>query len=34
LVGVGFIRSRLILIGLLSDIKLGWLQKDTLYSMI
>jgi hypothetical protein len=34
LVIVGCIRSRLILMGLLSDTKLGWLQKDTLNSMI
>jgi len=31
---VGCIRSRLILMGLLSDTKLGWLQKDTLNSMV
>jgi len=34
LVVVGCIRSRLILMGLLSDTKLGWLQKDTLNSMV
>jgi len=34
LVIIGCIRSRLIVMGLLSDIKLGWLQKDTLNSMI
>jgi hypothetical protein len=31
---IGCIRSRLILMGLLSDTKLGWLQKDTLNSMV
>ena len=31
---IGCIRSRLILMGLVSDTKLGWLQKDTLNSMI
>jgi hypothetical protein len=30
----GCIRSRLILMSLLSDTKLGWLQKDTLNSMV
>jgi len=34
LVVVRCIRSRLIQIGLLSDTKLGWLQKDTLNSMV
>jgi hypothetical protein len=34
LVVVGCIRSRLILMGLLSNTKLGWLQKDTLNSII
>ena len=34
LVVVGYIRSKLILMGLLSDTKLGWLQKDTLNSMV
>ena len=34
LVVVRCIRSRLILMGLLSDTKLGWLQKDTLNSMV
>jgi hypothetical protein len=34
LVVLGCIRSRLIMMGLLSDTKLGWLQKDTLNSMI
>jgi len=28
------IRSRLILMGLLNDTKLGWLQKDTLNNMV
>jgi hypothetical protein len=31
---VGCIRSRQILMGLLSDTKLSWLQKDTLNSMV
>jgi hypothetical protein len=34
LVVLGCIRSRLIMMDLLSDTKLGWLQKDTLNSMI
>jgi len=34
LIIVGCTRSRLILMGLLSDTKLGWLQKDTLNSMV
>jgi len=34
LVVVGCIRLRLTLMGLLSDTKLGWLQKDTLNSMV
>ena len=34
LVVVGCIRSRLILMGLLSDTKLGWLQEDTLNSIV
>jgi hypothetical protein len=34
LVIVGCIRIRLILMGLLSDIKLGWLQKNILNNMV
>jgi len=34
LVVVGCIRSRLILMGLLSNTKLGWLQKDTFNSIL
>jgi hypothetical protein len=34
LVIVRCIRTRLILMGLLSDIKLGWLQKNILNSMV